>query len=254
MNLLLKFLCGICLLVSCAGKQQVKYLTDLEQVNIKGNVTKLVTETYNVDSLVELGKLESVTIEIFDELGYTITDTTKNFIEKSEVVEFLIFNKNGSLSSSSTYENAKKQSKMLLKYNDNKCIAIEIYDSNDKLESYYKDIQQTEFGLLASMNCYDTNGKLTMSYENSYDSIYQISATAKDSSGMLTSEVKIHLTDKKYPENMLEVTYFKDSTVKKYLSYKYESWDTEGNWIQQTVFNDKGQPVKVVKRIFSYQY
>ncbi|WP_462220282.1 hypothetical protein, partial [Ferruginibacter sp.] len=81
MKLLLKFLCGICLLVSCGGKQQIKYLTDLEQVNIKGNVTKLVTETYNVDSLGELGKLESVTIEIFDELGYTITDTTKNFIE-----------------------------------------------------------------------------------------------------------------------------------------------------------------------------
>jgi hypothetical protein len=254
MNLLLKFLCGICLLVSCGGKQQIKYLTDLEQVNIKGNVTKLVTETYNVDSLGELGKLESVTIEIFDELGYTITDTTKNFTEKSEVVEFLIFNKNGSLSSSSTYENGKKQSKMLLKYEGSKCIAIEIYDSKDKLESYYDNIQQTEFGLLASMNCYDTNGKLTMLYKNVYDSIYQITATAKDSIGILTSEVKIHLTDKKYPENMLEVTYFKDSTVKKYLSYKYESWDTAANWIQQTIFNDKGQPVKMVKRIFSYQY
>ena len=254
MKLLLKFLCGICLLVSCGGKQQIKYLTDLEQVNIKGNVTKLVTETYNVDSLGELGKLESVTIEIFDELGYTITDTTKNFIEKSEVVEFLIFNKNGSLSSSSTYENGKKQSKMLLKYESSKCIAIEIYDSNDKLESYYDNIQQTEFGLLANMNNYDTNGKLTMLYENVYDSIYLISANAKDSSGILTSQVKIQLTDKKYPDNMLEVTYFKDSTVKKYLSYKYESWDTAGNWIQQTIFNDKRLPEKMVKRIFSYQY
>ncbi|WP_462248551.1 hypothetical protein, partial [Ferruginibacter sp.] len=244
----------ICLLVSCGGKQQIKYLTDLEQVNIKGNVTKLVTETYNVDSLGELGKLESVTIEIFDELGYTITDTTKNFIEKSEVVEFLIFNKNGSLSTSSTYENGKKQSKMLLKYKSSKCITIEIYDSKDKLESYYDNIQQTEFGLLSGMNSYDIKSKLMMSYKNVYDSIYQICATAKDSSGMLTSEVKIHLTDKKYPENMLEVTYFKDSSVKKYLSYKYESWDTAGNWIQQTVFNDKGQPVKMVKRIFSYQY
>jgi hypothetical protein len=254
MNLLLKFFCGICLLVSCAGKQQVKYLTDLEQLNIKGNVTKLVTETYNVDSLGLIGKLKSEIIEIFDEQGNTITDTTKNFIEKTEVVEFLIFNKNGSLSSSSTYENGKKQSKMLLKYNDNTCITIEIYDSNDKLESYYDNIQQTEFGLLASMNSYDTNGKLTMLYKNVYDSIYQINATVKDSIGILTSEVKIHLTDKKYQENMLEVTYFKDSTVKNYLSYKYESWDTAGNWIQQTIFNHKGQPLKMVKRIFSYQH
>jgi hypothetical protein len=254
MKPLLKFACGICLLVSCTKKQQIKYITDLEQVNIKGNVTKLVTETYNVDSLADLGKLELVTIEIFDELGHTITDITKNFIDKNEVVEFLIFSKNGSLSSSSTYENGKKQSKMLLKYEGSKCIAIEIYDSKDKLESYYDNIQQTEFGLLSGINSYDANGKLIMSYANDYDSIYQIGATAKDSSGMLTSEVKIHLTDKKYPENILEVTYFKDSTVEKYLSYRYDNWDTAGNWIQQTIFNDKGKPVKMIKRIFSYQH
>ncbi|MFM9909737.1 MAG: hypothetical protein ACKVOW_10325 [Chitinophagaceae bacterium] len=226
----------------------------MEQVNIKGNVTKLVTETYNVDSLGELGKLESVTIEIFDELGYTIIDTTKNFIEKSEVVEFLIFNKNGSLSSSSTYENGKKQSKMLLKYESSKCIAIEIYDSKDKLESYHNNIQQTEFGLLLSMNSYDKKGKLTMSHKNGYDSIYQISAASKDSSGVLVSEFKINLTENNYPENMLEISYYKDSTIKKYLSYKYEIWDKAGNWIQQTIFNDNGKPVKMVKRIFSYHH
>jgi hypothetical protein len=253
MNLLLKLLFVICLLISCTRKQSIKYLTDLEQANIKGNVIKLVTETYNVDSLGQIGKLESFTIEIFDIHGNTITDTAKDFIEKTEIVEFLIFNKNGSLSSSSTYENGKKQSKMLLKYNDSKCIVVEIYDSNDKIVSYYNNIQQTEFGLLLSMNSYDTNGKLTMSYANDYDSIYQISGTAKDSTGMLTSQVKIHLTDKKYPENMLEVNYFKDSTVKNYLSYKYETWDTKGNWIHQIIFNDNGKPIKKVKRIFSYQ-
>jgi hypothetical protein len=142
---------------------------------------------------------------------------------------------------------------MLLKYNDSKCIAIEIYDSNDKIVSYYNNIEQTKFGLLLSMNSYDTSGKLTMSYANDYDSIYQISGTAKDSAGMITSQVKIHLTDKKYPENMLEVSYFKDSTVKNYLSYKYETWDSTGNWIQQTIFSDKEKPIKLVKRIFSYQ-
>ncbi len=255
MNLLLKFLCGICLLVSCTRKLQIKYLTDLEQANIRGNVIKLVTETYNVDSLGQIGKLELVTIEIFDELGNTITDTTKDLIEGDEIVEFLIFNKNGSLSSSSTFENGKKQSKMILKYDSSgNCIAIEVYNSNDKLESYYENIQQNKFGLLLGMNCYDINGKLTVSYKNGYDSIYQISATAKDSIGILTSEVKIHLTSKKYPENMLEVAYFKDSTSKKYFSYKYESWDTAGNWIQQTIFNDNKKPIKMVKRIFTYQH
>jgi hypothetical protein len=254
MNLLLKFICAGCVLVSCSGRQSIKYLIDLEQANIKGRVTKLVTETYKVDSPGQIGELELVTIEIFNKPGNTITDTAKDFTEKNEVVEFLTYNKNGSLSSLSTFANGKKQSKMLLNYDGSRCITLKIYDSNDKLESYYDNIQQTDFGLLSSLNNYDTNGRLTMAYVNGYDGIYQISATAKDSIGMLRSEVKIHLTDKKYPENMLEVTYFKDSTVKKYLSYKYESWDTTGNWIRQTVFNDKEQAIKMVKRIFSYEY
>ena len=254
MNLLLKFTCGCWLLVSCSSKQSIKYLNDLEQVNIKGHVTKIVTETYSVDSVGQIGKLESITIEIFSKNGNTITDTTWDLIEKNVVVENLLFNENGSLSSLSRFENGKLQSKMLLKYKNSKCITTEIYDSNDKLEIYHNNIQQTKFGLLSSLDVYDANGKLTMSYANEYDSIYQIRATAKDKVGTLTSEVKIQLTDKKYLKNMLEVTYFKDSTIKNYLSYKYESWDTTGNWIQQTVLNDKGKATKFVNRIFSYEH
>lgn len=254
MNSLLKFTCASWLLVSCSSKQSIKYLNDLEQVNIKGHVTKLVTETYGVDSVGQIGKLESITIEIFSKNGNTITDTTWDLIEKNVVVENLLFNENGSLSSLSHFENGKLQSKMLLKYENSKCIAMEIYDSDDKLEGYHDNIRQTKFGLLASLDSYDANGKLTMSYVNEYDSIYQITATAKDSIGMLTSEIKIQLTDKKYPKNMLEVTYFKDSTIKNYLSYTYESWDTTGNWIRQTVFNDKGKATKFVNRIFSYEH
>ncbi len=254
MNLLLKFICASYLLTACSRKQSIKYLTDLEQANIKGHVTKLVTETYKVDSLGQIGKLHTVTIEIFNKHGYTITDTTNDIMEKKKVVNFLTYNKNGSLSSLSTFENGKMQSKMLLKYDNSKCLTIKIYDLNYNLGSYYDNITQTKQGLLLSLNSYNAKGKLTMSYVNDYDSIYQIKATATDSIGMLTSEVMINLTDKKYKESMLEVTYFKDSTITKYLSYKYENWDTTGNWIRQTVFNDKGKAIKIVNRIFSYEY
>ncbi len=253
MNPLLRFICASCLLVSCSGKQSIKYLTDLEQENIKGRVAKLVTETYQLDSLGKLGKLESMTIEIFNELGYTTTDTARDFMEKKEVANFLTYNKNGSLSSLLTFENGKKQSKIVAEYENNKCTTMKIYDSSDKLESYYSNISQTRQGLLSGVSSYGANGKLTMSYVNDYDSIYQTGATARDSAGMPTSVVKIQLTDKKYPASTLETSYFKDSTVRKYLSYKYESWDTTDNWIQQTVFDDKGKAIKMVKRIFSYR-
>ncbi len=254
MNSLLKFTCAIWLLVSCSSKQSIKYINDLEQVNIKGHVTKLVTETYGVDSIGQIGKLESITIEIFSKNGNTITDTTWDLIGGNMVVENLLFNENGSLYSLLHFENAKLQSKTLLKYENNKCIAMEIYDSNNKLEGYQNNIRQTKFGLLSSLDSYDANGKLIMSYTNEYDSIYQIRATAKDNVGTLTSETKIQLTEKKYPKNMLEVTYFKDSTIKNYIAYTYESWDTTGNWIRQTVLNDKGKPTKFVNRVFIYEH
>jgi hypothetical protein len=254
MKLLVRFVCTFYILISCSGNQSIRYLTDLEQANIKGKVTKLVTRTYNIDSIGKIEELESETTEIFDNKGYTITDTTRNFIDSNEVIKFFIYNKNGSLASESTIENGKKQSKMLLKYDGDKCVAIKIYDSNDKLESYYNNISQTEHGLLSNLNSYDTTGKLTMSYMNEYDGIYQINATAKDSKGVLKSTVKIDLNDRKDQENTLEISYFKDSTVQKYLSYKCEVFDTAGNWIQQTVFNEKGKAIKISKRIFQYRY
>lgn len=252
MKLVLKCFCTLYLFVSCSGGKKIKYLTDLEQANLKGHVTKLITKTYKIDSTGEIIKLELETIEIFNKLGYTITDTAKNFIEKNEVVNFLKYNTNGSLASLSTFENGRKQSQMLLKYDDDKCTDIQIYNANNKLENYYKNILQTKYGLLSSLNSYDANGKFTMSFVNEYDSIYQIAATAKDSLGEVTSEVRMHLTDKKYQENILEVSYFKDSTTQKFLSYKYEIWDEKGNWVKKNVFDNKGNLLQIVKRVFIY--
>jgi hypothetical protein len=240
-------------MISCSNNQSIKYLTDLEQANIRGHVMKLITETYQVDSLSLNMSLESLTIEVYNDLGNTISDTTKNFSEKNEVVNFLYFNNNGSLSSLSTFENGKLQSKMLLKYNDDKCMLVSIFDSNNKLKTSYRNISQTKYGLLSSLNSYDAKGKLIMSYVNEYDGICQISAIAKDSNGIIVSKVAIRLTDKKYPENIIETTYTKDSVFKNYRSYKYEKWDSAGNWIEQKVYDEKGRNIRLIKRAFSYK-
>jgi hypothetical protein len=253
MNLLVKIFCILFSLVSCSGNQSIKYLTDLEQANIKGHVIKLITETYKIDSLGDIGKLETRVIEIFNHLGYTVTDTAKDFIENNEVVNFLKYNQNGSLSALSTFENGKKQSKMLLKYDGDQCKVIQLYDSNDKLESYYDNILQNKYGLLLKLNSYDASGRFITSFTNEYDSIYQIRATAKDSSGTPTSDVKIALNNKKYQENMLEISYVKGAVAQKYFSYKYQVSDRAGNWVQQSVFDDNGKAIKIVRRFFTYE-
>ena len=254
MQPLLRTICICCFLISCSVKPSIKYLTDLEQENIKGNVTKLVTNTYNIDSTGKMEGLESENIEIFNSLGYTITDTNRNLVDKNEMVNFFIYNKNGSLSSVSMFENGNKLSRMLWEYdNTGKCTGCKIYDATDKLESYYSNISQTAHGLLKNVDSYNANGKLTMSYLNEYDSIYQIGATAKDSLGKLSQAVKIHLTAGKEPENVVETTYIKDSIINNSTSYQYKIWDKSGNWLEQTSFDEKGKAIKMTKRVFSYR-
>jgi len=53
-------------------------------------------------------------------------------------------------------------------------------------------------------------------------------------------------------ENMLEISYFKDSSVLKFLSYKCENWDTAGNWIQQAVYDDNSKSVKSIQYTVAY--
>ena len=147
MKWFLKFVGISYLLASCVGDQSIKYLTDLEQANIKGQVIRLVTETYGVDSPGQTGKLLSVTTEVFNKLGYTITDSTMDLMANNEIVNFLDYNGDGSLSSMVTFENGKKQSRMSLSYDGGRCMIINMYDSNDKLQGYYDNILQTENGL-----------------------------------------------------------------------------------------------------------
>ena len=44
----------------------------------------------------------------------------------------------------------------------------------------------------------------------------------------------------------------KDSTTNKTMKYRYDSFDDNGNWAQRTEMDEKGKPVKIVKRTITY--
>jgi inorganic pyrophosphatase len=44
----------------------------------------------------------------------------------------------------------------------------------------------------------------------------------------------------------------KDSTTTKTTTFKYDSYDEQGNWTQRTTFDDKGKATKVIKRTHTY--
>ena len=59
------------------------------------------------------------------------------------------------------------------------------------------------------------------------------------------------MNDKNDQEELSETVATKDSSKTTVTTYKYDNWDEQGNWTQQTTYNDK-EPTKVVKRIITY--
>ena len=54
------------------------------------------------------------------------------------------------------------------------------------------------------------------------------------------------------PSEESTTTVTKDTSKTEKFSYKYDSYDDKGNWTQRTSYNEKGKPVKVIKRTISY--
>jgi hypothetical protein len=82
---------------------------------------------------------------------------------------------------------------------------------------------------------------------------------SKDSVGKITYTSKLVLNDKKDAAKVDETIITTDPKTKKestkntITTYTYDGWDDHGNWTQQTTFNEKGKPTKIVKRIITYR-
>jgi len=60
------------------------------------------------------------------------------------------------------------------------------------------------------------------------------------------------LNDKSDPIEETTTTLEKGSTKTEKLTYKYDTYDDKGNWVQRTTYNEKGKPSKIVKRTITY--
>jgi hypothetical protein len=229
--------------------------TDLIQQNLKGKVQQFDEMSYAVDSTGKMGAKDSITnSQSFDEKGYQTKFGSKN--AAGEVVNegMATHYDNGQTKEFESKNKGKLAFKMVIELDSNgKYLRADNYDSSGKISSYYKDLSENEYGEVLKGTEYKPDNTMKSSFENNYDKDgHYIGSSGKDSTGKETFHSTVKLNDKGDAAEETTMTVTKDSTKNETVSYKYDSYDDQGNWTQRTTYNDKGKPTKIVKRTYSY--
>ncbi|MDQ6901610.1 MAG: hypothetical protein M3139_01200 [Bacteroidota bacterium] len=259
------FVAAILLTASCNEKKSEatisKAVPDLAGENLKGDITQVELDTYLIDSTGKTGPLDEKSIEKFDSSGYTTSYVDMNGKDSVKTKSNFEHNPNGFMTSMETVANTgEKKSAMTVDYDSSgKYTLAKSFDSTGKIDIYYKDITSNKWAQVTGAKGYHPDSTLKMTFTNDFDSIFYVGGDSKDSVGKTTYSSKIKLNDKRDIVKLDETTVTmdpktkKDSTKNTVTTYTYETWDPLGNWIQQTSINEKGKPVKIVKRIITYK-
>ena len=121
------------------------------------------------------------------------------------------------------------------------------------IDENYKDLSENEYGEVLKGTEYKPDNTMKSSFENNYDKDgHFIGGSGKDSTGKEIFHSTVKLNDKGDAAEETTMTVTKDSTKNETVTYKYDSYDDQGNWTQRTTYNDKGKPTKIVKRTYTY--
>jgi len=235
--------------------------SDIVSENLKGSVTQVESDSYKVDSTGKTGPLDEKNIEKFDSSGYTLSYISMNGKDSIKSQSNFQHNAFGfMLSMQTTGAKDEKKSSMIIEFDSaGKYSLAKSFDSAGKIDVFYTDIMSNIFGQVISAKGHHADSTLKMTFNNDYDSVYYVGGVSKDSVGKVTFSNKMTLNDKKDVVKMDETTVTtdpktkKDSTKNSSTTYTYDVWDNHGNWTQQTSINEKGKPVKIVKRIIIYK-
>ena len=228
--------------------------TDLIIQNLKGMVQRTEETSYKVDSTGKIGAMDSccASIQEFDAKGYNPKYLSKdnNGITKEEA----IYNRyeGGQMKEVVMMTNGKKTSSISIQIGkDGKYISAKSFGADGKMDGYYADLKENEYGSLTGGKFYKTDSTLKYSFTAFFDKAINIGSQT-DSAGKMISENKLKINDKGDVIEMNSTTITKDSTIHKKETYTYDSYDDKGNWTEKTTYNEKGKPVKVVKRTIIY--
>jgi hypothetical protein len=245
------FLSTVILCLSCKNKIKRKS-NDLVQQNLSGRVQHLEETTFDLDSAGN-NKIISVRIIDFDEDGYATKYIDRDATGKIVMNETAIHYSNGAIKEFLNAVDGKQVSKMSIDIDkEGNYSAVRTYDSADRQESYYSDIRENDYGIIYAAKQHFMNGNLESGFDLKYDKANIVGGTYTDSLGKVSYSFTSKLNDRGDAIDKVSTTFNDNSPQKEIITYKYDSYDAAGNWLQQTTYNDKGKPIQIVKRKFNF--
>lgn len=228
--------------------------TSLITQNLKGKVQRYEVSSSTIDSTGASKADSTKYVNEFDEKGYQTSSVTKDLNDKVKQSQTFTHYEGGQVKGV-VYKNSdgKQTMKWEMTIDSNgKYNGATVYDSAGKVSSIWKELKENEYGQVTAGTEYKENGSVKSSFANNYDKAIYTGGIVKDSSGKETLRNTIKLNDKGDASEQTRTTVTKDSTKTKKFTYKYDSYDEKGNWTQLTTFDEKGKPIKVTKRTFTY--
>ncbi len=246
------------LLVSCNNdkkENEVAKNSDWTTQNLKGRVQTLQETSYTPDSTGKIGAMDSCCIKLdkYDEKGYNNSSTQKD--SKGTVKEETAITRYdaGQVKEVHVMKDGKQTFGFAIQIGkDGKYSGAQSKDSAGKTTSYFTNITEDEYGNVTGGSEYKADSSLKSTFAAGFTKGVQTSNTSKDSSGKQTFSYKAELNDKGDVIKSTVTEMPKDSTTTKVTTFKYDSYDEQGNWTQRTTYDDKGKATKVIKRTYTY--
>lgn len=245
-------------LFSCSNEKketEVAKNSDWVGQNLKGKVQTQEQTSYTPDTTGKIGEMDSccVITQQFDENGYAISSHSKdskgNLKEETTISHY----DSGQAKDIVTMKDGKKSSSFSIQIDENgKYSGAQAYDSTGKLTSFYTDLKEDDYGQVTAGTEHKPDSSIKSSFISEYTKGIQTGGSGKDSSGKTTYTYKNELNDKGDVVKYTDTDNGKDSTTTKVTTFKYDSYDDEGNWTQRTSYDDKGKATKVLKRTYTY--
>ena len=245
-------------LISCSDNKketEIAKNNDWTNRHLKGEVKSLEETSYTPDSTGKTGAMDSCCIEIqqFNEKGYSNASQTKDSKGTVKNESSMTFYEGGQVKEFVTMSNGKKINTTSIDIDkDGKYVGARNMDSSGKVTSFYTDLKEDAYGAITSGIEKNPDSSVKSIFSAAYDKGLQISATLKDSSGKTTYTFKAELNDKSDIAKTTTTNISKDTTTTTVITYTYETYDDQGNWLQRTTYDEKGKATKVVKRAYAY--
>ncbi len=256
-NLLLILFIATCMF-SCNNdtkETEVAKNSDWTNQNLKGMVQNMESTNYTPDSTGKTGAMDSccVTVDEFDKNGYASAATKKD--SKGTITENISMShyEKGQMKSMTTTKNGKPFNGFEIQLDkDGKYSAGQETDSAGKIAFFYTGLKEDDYGAVTTGTRHKADSSIDGVFENEYVKGTQVAGRYRDSSGKEVYSSKSELNDKGDVVKTMEINVTKDSTTNTVTTFKYDSYDEQGNWTQRTSYNEKGKATKVVKRAFTY--